>query len=144
SDRAMPGSAVGWFVSDSGIVAILPTLAAGGSVTDYVASATDENGTPAHSQRGERRGDAPEVLILADTAARSTVIADSLGHIAGPSLATPLARFAHALSMQDFRVWIGALPAPAPKLLARRTVRERVSALAPFFVQGGTISPLWF
>jgi uncharacterized membrane protein (UPF0182 family) len=46
--------------------------------------------------------------------------------------------------MQDFRVWFGALPAPAPKLLTRRGVRERVGALAPFFVQGGTISPIWF
>jgi uncharacterized membrane protein (UPF0182 family) len=46
--------------------------------------------------------------------------------------------------MQDFRVWFGAMPAPAPKLVARRTVRERVKALAPFFVQGNTIAPVWF
>jgi hypothetical protein len=46
--------------------------------------------------------------------------------------------------MQDFRVWFGDLPSPAPKLLTRRTVRERVNALAPYFVQGNTISPVWF
>jgi hypothetical protein len=39
---------------------------------------------------------------------------------------------------------LGALPTPSPKLVARRAVRERVSALAPFFAQGTTISPVWF
>ena len=48
------------------------------------------------------------------------------------------------MSTQDYRVWFGALPSPAPKLITRRTVRERVRALAPFFAQGTTITPLWF
>src|SRR5205814_1087849 len=72
------------------------------------------------------------------------VVADSNGHIAGPSLGTPIARLAHALSLQDFRVWLGALPSPSPKLITRRNVRARVGALAPFFAQGSVISPVWF
>jgi hypothetical protein len=144
SDRALPGAGVGWSASDSGIVAAVPTLVGGGSVATYLASAIEENGTPARLVRGDARPDMPAVLIVADSTAGSKVVADSSGRIAGPSLAAPLARFAHALSMQDFRVWFGALPSPAPKLLARRTVRERVGALAPFFAQGTTISPLWF
>lgn len=144
SDRALPGSGVGWSAADSGIIAVVPTLVGGGSVATYLASAIEENGTPARAFRNDARVDIPTVFVVADSTARSMVVADSTGHIAGPSLTAPLARFAHALSMQDFRVWFGALPSPAPKLLTRRTVRERVSALAPFFVQGSIISPVWF
>jgi hypothetical protein len=144
SDRALSGSGVGWFSSDSGIIAIVPTMVGGGSIAAYLASATEENGTPARALRAEARADIAPVLIVADSTARSLVVPDSTGRIAGPSLDAPLARFAHALSMQDFRVWFGELPSPAPKLLTRRTVRERVKALAPYFVQGSTISPLWF
>lgn len=143
SDRALPGSGVGWSVGDSGIVAAVPTLVAGGSVAMYVASTVEENGTPARSIRADARAELPPALIVADSTARSAVIPDSSGHIAAPSLLTPTARFTHALSMQDFRVWFGTLPSPAPKLLARRTVRERVRALAPFFAQGTTVTPIW-
>lgn len=144
NDRALPGSGVGWSASDSGIIAIVPSLASGGSVTAYLASVADENGTPSRVVRENGRADVPQVLIVADSSAPSRVIADSTGHVAAPSLATPLARFAQALSMQDFRIWFNALPGSAPKLISRRGVRDRVGALAPFFAQGGTISPVWF
>src|SRR6185503_15758545 len=94
--------------------------------------------------RSDPRAELPPLLIVADSTARSIVVADSAGYIAGPSLATTASRFAHALAMQDFRVWFGTVPSPAPKLVARRTVRERVDALAPFFAQGGSITPIWF
>ncbi|MEX2151718.1 MAG: UPF0182 family protein, partial [Gemmatimonadaceae bacterium] len=142
SDRARPGAGVGWFATDSGIVAMVPTLVGGGAVATYIASATEDNGTPARAVRSDVR-DAPIVLVVADSVARSIVIADSTGHIAGPSLTTPISRFAHALSMQDFSLWFGALPTPSPKLVARRAVRERVNALAPFFAQGSTVAPIW-
>lgn len=144
SDRALPGTNVGWFSSDSGVIAVVPTLVGGGAVTTFAASAAEESGTPVRSFRADARADAPVVLIVADSLARAMVVTDSSGHIAGPALGRPLSRFAHALAMQDFRVWLGALPAPAPKLVARRAVRERVGALAPFFAQGATISPVWF
>ena len=131
SDRALPGAGVGWVASDSGIIAAVPTLVGGGSVATYAASATEDNGTPARLVRVDTRAEGPPVLIVADSAARSMVVADSSGRIAGPSLEAPLARFAHALSMQDFRVWFAALPAPSPKLITRRSVRARVRALAP-------------
>ncbi len=143
SDRPLAGAGVGWAASDSGIMAALPTLVGGGSVTTYVASAAEESGTPMRLVRAETRPESPMLLIVADSGARSILIADSTGHIAAPSLSPSLTRFAHALSMQDFRVWFGALPSPTPKLVARRGVRERISALAPFFAQGTVVSPLW-
>ncbi|MGH7680181.1 MAG: UPF0182 family protein [Gemmatimonadaceae bacterium] len=141
SDRALPGASVGWFSTDSGLIAVLPTLA-GGSVAAYVASGTEDNGTPLRAFRDAPR-DAPRVLVTADSTARSIPVPDSTGRIAAPSLVDPVARFAHSLSMQDFTLWFGNLPGPAPKLASRRTVRERVRALAPFFVQGQTIAPMW-
>jgi hypothetical protein len=92
----------------------------------------------------EQRGEPSPTWIVADSGGRSIVVADSNGHIVGPSLSTPLARMAHALSLQDFRVWLGALPSPTPKLITRRNVRTRVDALAPYFAQGSAISPVWF
>jgi hypothetical protein len=144
SDRALPGAGVGWSASDSGIMATVPTTVSGGSVAAYLASGTEENQTPARVMRVEQRADAPPVLIAADSASRAIAVSDSTGQIDAPSLTSSVTRFAHALSMQDFRVWFGALPAPAPKLITRRTVRERVRTLAPFFAQGTTVTPLWF
>ena len=142
SDRPLPGSNVGWFSSDSGILASVPTLVGGGSVATFVATATDDNGTPARALRPDG-GDLPTIVIAADSATRSREVVDSTGHIASPSLASAVSRLAHALSMQDFRVWFDATPSPARKIVTRRNVRERVSALAPFFVQGTSIAPLW-
>jgi hypothetical protein len=143
SDRALPGTSVGWFASDSGIVAVVPSLAGGGIVVPYAASGTEDNGTPTRALR-DARGNVPALLVVADSTARSIVVPDSTGSIAAPSLVDNTTRFAQALSMQDFRVWFGNLPGPAPKLVARRAVRDRVAALAPYFAQGSTISPVWF
>jgi uncharacterized membrane protein (UPF0182 family) len=143
TDRALAGASVGWFASDSGIMAAIPTAPSAGSVATYVASDTEDNGTPPRVAHEAPR-ETPTVLVIADSTARSIVVPDSTGRIAAPSLTDPVARFAHALSMQDFRVWFRSLPRPAPKLATRRTVRERVRALAPFFAQGSTVAPLWF
>jgi hypothetical protein len=141
SDRPLPGSGVGWSSADSGIVASVPTLAAGGTVITFLASSTDESGTPARAL-GESI-DLPRVLIAADSAPRSRLISDTSGHVAAPSLTSAAARFAHALSIQDFRVWFGTPPGPGSKLVTRLNVRERVAALAPFFAQGDRIAPVW-
>lgn len=144
SDRALNGSSVGWSSSDSGVIAIVPTQVAGGSIATYLASATEGSGTPARALRLEAPVEMPAVNIVADSNARPLVVADSSGMIAGAPLTSGIARFAHALSLQDFRLWFGALPSPAPKLIARPAVRDRVRALAPFFAQGNTITPIWF
>jgi uncharacterized membrane protein (UPF0182 family) len=141
ADRSLPGAGVGWFASDSGVVAVLPTIA-GGAIAAYTASATEENGTPSRAVREVPR-DAPAMTVVADSTARTIVVADSTGRIAAPSLVDGVSRFAHALSMQDFRVWFRDLPGPSPKLVSRRSVRARVAAVAPFFAQGVTISPMW-
>jgi uncharacterized membrane protein (UPF0182 family) len=146
SERALPGAAVGWFASDSGIIAIVPTVSGGGPQTAYAASEMEDNGTPSRVLNEASTAvtrDAPVALVVADSTARSMIVPDSTGRIAAPPLTDPVARFALALSQQDFRLWFRNLPGPTPRLLTRRSVRERVAALAPFFAQGTTIAPIW-
>lgn len=141
--RALAGAAVGWTTSDSGVVALLPTLAPGAPIIAYAASVAEDNGTPVRSALLGAAETAP-LLIVTDSNARALVIADSSGHVNAPSLSTAGAQLAHALSMQDFRVWFGTLPQPSPKLVSHRSMRERVRRIAPFFAQGTSIAPVWF
>jgi hypothetical protein len=45
--------------------------------------------------------------------------------------------------MQDVRVWWAPPSAAEAHMVERRSVRSRVAALAPFFAQGSTVSPIW-
>jgi uncharacterized membrane protein (UPF0182 family) len=53
-----------------------------------------------------------------------------------------MSRLAHAWSLQNFRLLLAAPPGPAPRIVRRRGVRDRVRAIAPFFVQGRSVSPV--
>ena len=143
TERPLPGGGVGWLLSDSAIVALGSHVSRRG-VGRVVHRHHDggERNAGAIVAAGRRRR-VPMVLIAADSAPRARMIADSAGHVAAPSLASAPSRLAQALSIQDFRIWLGTLPTPAPKLVTRLTVRERVGALAPFFAQGSTVTPLW-
>lgn len=143
-ERTLSGAGVGWTESDSGIAALLPGHPGSGSLALYLATSTEDNGAPLRWFSAEARLEVPPLNVLPDSSARTVILADSAGELAAPSLTSSLVRLAHALSMRDFRVWMSALPSPSPKLMSRRTVRERVEALAPFFVQGSTITPVWF
>ena len=144
SDRPAPSGA-GWTVSDSGLQASVPSSSSSVPTLQVMAGFSDDGGEPARiTQQGEAARSAPPMLFLADSSPRSLVMADSSGRIAAPSLGSSASRLAHALSRQDFSLWLGTLPSPAPKLVSRRGVRDRVSAVAPFFTQGSTISPVWY
>lgn len=143
-DRPIEAS-LGWTSSDSGIHAMVPSVASSAANSSYVASASDDNGTPVRLvQQGDAARNSPRLLFVADSAPRALVTADSTGRIAAPSLSSSASRLAHALSLQDFSLWLGALPGPSPKLVARRGVRERVDAVAPYFAQGSAITPIWY
>lgn len=139
--HAMPGAAVGWWLSDSGVVALLPVDAAGG-IASYSATAALDGGN-LERVASEVRAEVGMPLIVPDSLARARVVPDSGNTIAAPLLSGTFRRFAEALSMQDFRVWFGTLPSPSPRIVTRRGVRERVQALAPLFAQGSSISPVW-
>lgn len=115
------------------------------TVTRVIGTAADARGAPsmvdAPDARGEEGAALPDVLVATD-AGGYAVVADSGGRLAATSLSGWTSRLAHAWSLQNFRLLFGTLPFPSPRVVLRRDVRERVGALAPFFAQGETVTPL--
>ncbi|HUF25862.1 MAG TPA: UPF0182 family protein [Gemmatimonadaceae bacterium] len=69
-------------------------------------------------------------------------VADTTGALSAPPISAGWSRIAFAWSLQDFRLLVEDLPFPNPRLVMRRSVRDRVRALAPFFVQGSALYPV--
>ena len=135
------GGAVGWFSTDSGIVAALPADTTSGTPLIHLAGTADPGGEAVRIVPA-REVLALRTIIVADSTASALTIVDSTHRIAAPSLESAGSRMAHALSMQNVRL-MGRSAGPAPKLVTRRDVRDRIEALAPFFAQGSSIAPLW-
>src|SRR5206468_1444775 len=77
-----------------------------------------------------------------DGAPEVSVLSDSLRQIAGVELVSTRSRFAHAWSLQNFRLLFGDFPLDRPTIVRHRDVRDRLDELAPFFVQGSAVTPL--
>jgi hypothetical protein len=141
NDRLAPVASLGWSVSDTGVLAAAATRD-GSAPVAYAASEAQDNGGPVLLASLEDRA-RPAVHIVADSVAPAIVVADTTGRIAAPQLEGSSVKLLHALSMQNLRLWVGDVPSPAPKVLMRRAVRDRVAALAPLFAQSEGITPLW-
>jgi hypothetical protein len=94
------------------------------------------------SMRSARESNAIPTPIVYDGATSYVVVPDTTGTLAAPALNTTLSRLAHAWSLQNFRLLVSSPPRPTPRIVRRRGVRERVRALAPFFVQGRFVTPI--
>ena len=132
-----PGASYGWSLSDSALSVV--AVAENGALARVVAAGAGPGGMLSRQPEEARAS----LLVIPDSTARPRAIADSAGLVAAPALASRLDRLAHSLSMQDFRLWAGGLPQPGPRLVARRSVRDRIEALAPIFVQGERMEPVW-
>jgi uncharacterized membrane protein (UPF0182 family) len=110
----------------------------------FDAAAADERGQPVRYSSSGRFGD--ETVLdepaVYDSAPGYTVVSDSLQRVAGVEMVSTRSRLAHAWGLQNFRLLFGDLPLNRPTILRRRDVRQRVRALAPFFVQGTEILPV--
>ncbi len=122
------------------------TLAAGRwTLARVLASSADVRGDPVRtreSPRSARESNAIPTPIVYDGATSYVVVADTSGTLAAPALTTTMSRLAHAWSLQNFRLLVSAPARPTPRIIRRRGVRERVRALAPFFVQGRAVTPI--
>jgi uncharacterized membrane protein (UPF0182 family) len=110
-----------------------------------LASAADVRGDPPRIREisgASRESDAIPTPVVYDGATGYVVVADTNGTLAAPSLSTTMSRLAHAWSLQNFRLLVSAPPRPTPRIVRRPGVRERVRALAPFFVQGRSVTPI--
>jgi hypothetical protein len=81
-------------------------------------------------------------VLVHPRAAGYLEIVDSLGVIPAPSLRGLGSRLAHAWSLQNFGLLRGRTDG-RHVIVARRDVRARVTALAPFFAQGTAVSPIF-
>jgi uncharacterized protein len=146
------GTGAAWAATSTGLAAMLVERGNEGvsdgrefwDIGRFDASLADERGQPLRTSASGRFGeesvlDEPAVY---DSAPGYTVVADSLQRLAGVEMVSTGSRLAHAWSLQNFRLLFGDLPTNRPTILRRRGARERVRALAPFFVQGSEVLPV--
>jgi uncharacterized membrane protein (UPF0182 family) len=148
------GDGAGWQTTASGTLTalIVEHSSEGGGAADsrdvwgitrFDPTAADEHGMPVRASVGTRVAD--ETLLdepAVYPGASDSVVSDSLHQIAGVEMASTLSRFVHSWALQNFRLLFGDLPANRPTMVRRRDVRARVTALAPFFVQGSEVVPV--
>ena len=113
-------------------------------VTRVLAAAADDRGLPIVVPRAPAgSGSSPDtlpVVLISDSERGYTVVTDPRGQVAAPSLGSSFSRLAHAWGMQNFRLLSSEFA--SARVVSRRGVRERVSALAPFFAQGTAVRPI--
>jgi len=142
AERPQPGAGILWQSVDSALVGVVASTEAQ-NVHAFLAGSVDDDGGAVRVPRPDGLAPRPTVNIVADSTARPMVVVDSSRHLAAPTLGSAFTRFAYALAMQDVRVWWAPPSAAYAHMVERRSVRSRVAALAPFFAQGTTISPVW-
>ncbi|HTL95015.1 MAG TPA: UPF0182 family protein [Gemmatimonadaceae bacterium] len=150
---------VGWSATPLGLTAVVVTgpsqegelLDAAGSpaaprevswsATRVRASMSDDNGDPVLGAPGSSTAARPLPPVLVyDSVPGYALVFDSTGTIAAPALDDAFDRIVQAWSQQNLRLL--SLDRPGVRMLTRRSVQERIGAVAPFFVQGTSVLPV--
>jgi uncharacterized membrane protein (UPF0182 family) len=146
------GDGAAWQDHDGALTAVLVEHSSEGAtdardvwgLSRFDATTADDHGMPVRAGGGAHFGDETlldEPAVFAG-APDYSVVADSLGRIAGVEMVSTSSRIAHAWALQNFRLLFGELPLNRPTIVRLRDVRERVRVLAPFFVQGSEVVPV--
>ena len=146
------GDGPAWTATSNGIVALLVERNSEGTpdgrdtwgISRSDANAPDDRRLPLRIPAPSPTGDE---LTMAEpavfpSAPEYSVVSDSLRQLKAVELVSTRSRLMHAWSLQNFRLVFGDLPPNRPVILRRRDVRERIEALAPFFVQGSAVIPV--
>jgi uncharacterized membrane protein (UPF0182 family) len=146
------GDGAAWQVRGDALTALLVEHSSEGTldsrdvwgISRFDPSTADERGMPVRTGSGVRFGDETvlDEPIVYEGAPDYSIVSDSLSRIAGVEMVSTTSRIAHAWALQNFRLLFGELPLNRPTIVRRRDVRVRVSALAPFFVQGSEVVPV--
>ncbi len=144
--RGLPVSALAWIPSTRGLSAAMAQRASNGGVTEWTltgvdATTADERGRALPRPMefaASAEGGIPAVLVE-DNAQGWAVVADSGGRLPAPSFLTFWERFAHAWHLQSPRLLGIDVPEPRARIEFHRGVRDRISAIAPFFTIGPTL-----
>lgn len=157
--RTHPGTtaepSVAWQVAYDGralaTVLLRPPVAPAGqptapwAVVRVLAGEADDRGAPVRANLlGQPSDDylALPPVYFADSIGGWVAVRDSGDHFAAAPLDSWRSRLAHAWSLQDWRFLFNDLPQPAPRILLRRGVRDRVEAVAPFLTADRTVQPV--
>ncbi|MGE5728144.1 MAG: UPF0182 family protein [Gemmatimonas sp.] len=149
---AAPGT-IQWSPSTDGLRATVVEAPPGGeeesersdwSVRRVYASRVETDGSIAlvPPSRSAREPEQIGPVLIADSLAGYRVVPDSLGVISAPTLDGTLSRLAHSWALQNFRLLTGELPHPMARIITHRDLRERIDAIAPYFLQGTSLSPI--
>ncbi len=140
---------VGWQARSDGMWALVVSSREGGPLAAWTAARAPawQGGPFVPRLPGAAEGALTRDLTLPpalvhDSAVGIAIVNDSLGDVAGGSLAGLGGRILHAWAQQNPRIATGELPGPFARIVLRRDVRERVRALAPFLEQGRVVTPL--
>ena len=140
---------VGWQPRRDGLWAMVVSAGDGGAGAPWMAARAPawQGGPFVPRLPGAVEGALTRDLSLApalvyDSATGVAIISDSLGAVAGGSLASGWGRVLHAWAQQNPRIATGDLPGAFPRIVLARDVRDRVRALAPFLSQGRVVTPL--
>ncbi len=144
---------IGWRGSDNGLLAVVPERPAATDpatpspwpvVRALTILADARGGIVRANEDGLASQEDAAVLpvLVHPDAGEQMLLADSAGTFPAPAIEGGWRRLAYAWALQDFRLLVGDLPFPNPRLLMRREVRERVRTLAPFFEQGSSLFPV--
>jgi hypothetical protein len=142
-----------WSPSPEGLRATVVEAPAGGeeegersdwSMSRVYASRAESDGSIARvaPSRSVREPEQIGPVLIADSLSGYRVVPDSLGVISAPALDGTLSRLAYAWALQNFRLLTGELPRPMARIVTHRDLRDRIDAVAPYFVQGSGISPI--
>ena len=114
------------------------------TVARVLASRVESDGSVAHVAplRSSREPDQVGPVRVADSLSGYSIIADPAGVVPAPSLDGTLPRIAYAWALQNFRLLSTDLPRPVARIVTHRDLRDRLDAIAPFFLQGTEITPI--
>ncbi|MBI3792451.1 MAG: UPF0182 family protein, partial [Gemmatimonadetes bacterium] len=138
-----------WQARDDGLWALVVSAGDGGATAPWTAArAPAWQGGPfvprlpeAPAGSVSRDVTLPPALVH-DSAQGIAIVSDSLGQVAGGSLATGWGRVLHAWAQQNPRIVTGDLPGAFPRVVLNRAVRDRVRLIVPFLEQGRAVTPL--
>ena len=83
----------------------------------------------------------PQPLVH-DSATGYLIVSDTLGAVPAAEIVSLGSRLAHGWSLQNMRLLFGAPLHADARIVLHRDVRDRVRTLAPFFLQGRSLTPL--
>jgi uncharacterized membrane protein (UPF0182 family) len=143
--RGLSTVATGWEPAPGGLSAAIVQRPSSGSgpwtlsLTDVTSADERGRALPRIRPPSESAERGMPAVLFEPGASAYAVVADSLGEVRAPPFSSWRERLMHAWRLQTPRLLMMDPPAPRPKVLFHRDIRERIAAVAPFLTIGPTL-----